>query len=182
MTGSLITKKKIAKVFKKLVGEIGFEKVTIAKIMQESKMRRQTFYDHFQDKYELADWIFQQEAIEKIEDNLAYEGWQTIVENLFVYFEENQLFYRKILQFDGQNSFQEYYTQHLKSLIRQVLIVKAGTEKEREHQEQLFLEDFYATAFVSMTTKWLIGGCPVSSEQFAKQMRIAFLMGFDEKE
>ncbi|GGC95426.1 dihydroxyacetone kinase transcriptional activator DhaS [Enterococcus wangshanyuanii] len=181
MTGSLITKKKIAKVFKKLVGEIGFEKVTIAKIMQESKMRRQTFYDHFQDKYELADWIFQQEAIEKIEDNLAYEDWQTIVENLFVYFEENQLFYRKILQFDGQNSFQEYYTQHLKSLIKQVLVVKSRSEKTIDSCDLLFLEDFYATAFVSMTTKWIIEGCSVSSEQFAKQMRLAFLMSFDEK-
>lgn len=105
MTGSLITKKKIAKVFKKLVAQSGFEKVTIAKIMQESNMRRQTFYDHFQDKFDLVDWIFQQEAIEKIEDNLAYEGWQVIVENLFIYFEENQLFYRNVLLLKGKIRF-----------------------------------------------------------------------------
>ncbi|WP_207694413.1 hypothetical protein DOK67_0001010 [Enterococcus sp. DIV0212c] len=180
MTGSLITKKKIAKVFKKLVAEIGFEKVTIAKIMQESKMRRQTFYDYFQDKYELADWIFQQEAIEKIEDNLAYEGWQVIVENLFVYFEENQIFYRKILLFEGQNSFQEYYTQHLKLLISQVLVVKQKPDT-LEESDRLFLEEFYANAFVSLTTKWIIEGCKVDSHQFAEQMKIAFLMAFEEK-
>ncbi|MBO0441279.1 dihydroxyacetone kinase transcriptional activator DhaS [Candidatus Enterococcus ikei] len=180
MTGSLITKKKIAKVFKKLVAEIGFEKVTIAKIMQESKMRRQTFYDYFQDKYELADWIFQQEAIEKIEDNLAYEGWQVIVENLFVYFEENQIFYRKILLFEGQNSFQEYYTQHLKLLISQVLVVKQKPDTIEE-SDRLFLEEFYANAFVSLTTKWIIEGCKVDSYQFAEQMKIAFLMAFEEK-
>lgn len=182
MTGSLITKKKIAKIFKKLVGQIGFEKVTIAKIMQESHMRRQTFYDYFQDKYELVDWIFQQEAIEKIEDNLAYEAWQTIVENLFIYFEENELFYRKILQFEGQNSFQEYYTQHLKVLINQVLVVKNRSEGELKESDRLFLEEFYANAFVSLTSKWIIEGCQVDSHRFAEQMKIAFLMGFEEKQ
>ncbi|EOL50670.1 dihydroxyacetone kinase transcriptional activator DhaS [Enterococcus caccae] len=182
MTGSLITKKKIAKVFKKLVAEIGFEKVTIAKIMKESNMRRQTFYDYFQDKYDLADWIFRQEAIEKIEDNLAYEGWQFIVENLFVYFEENQVFYRRILTFEGQNSFQEYYTQHLKVLIHQVLVVKKQTDEGLEEGDRLFLEEFYANAFVSLTTKWIIDGCKIDSHRFAEQMKIAFLMGFEERQ
>lgn len=182
MTGSLITKKKIAKEFKKLVAQIGFEKVTIAKIMQESNMRRQTFYDYFQDKFDLADWIFQQEAIEKIEDNLAYEGWQVIVENLFIYFEENQLFYRKILLFEGQNSFQEYYTQHLKVLISQVLVVKQTSKDSIKESERLFLEEFYANAFVSLTTKWIIEGCKTDSHQFAEQMKIAFLMSFEEKQ
>lgn len=180
MTGSLITKKKIAKTFKKLVAQIGFEKVTIAKIMQESHMRRQTFYDYFQDKYELVDWIFQQEAIEKIEDNLAYEGWAVIVENLFIYFEENQIFYRKILLFEGQNSFQDYYTQHLKVLISHVLVVKDRSVGALEESDRLFLEEFYANAFVSLTTKWIIGGCKNDPQQFAEQMKIAFLMGFDE--
>ncbi|MBO0474144.1 hypothetical protein IGL98_000061 [Enterococcus sp. DIV0840] len=182
MTGSLITKKKIAKTFKKLVAQIGFEKVTIAKIMQESHMRRQTFYDYFQDKYELVDWIFQQEAIEKIEDNLAYEGWQVIVENLFIYFEENQVFYRKILTFEGQNSFQDYYTQHLKGLIHQVLVVKKQKDKRVDEADRLFLEEFYANAFVSLTTKWIIDGCKIDSHCFAEQMKIAFLMGFEERQ
>lgn len=181
MTGSLITQKKIAKIFKQQVIEIGFEKVTIAKIMQASNMRRQTFYDYFQDKYELVDWIFQQEAMEKIEDNLAYEGWEIIVENLLKYFEENQVFYRKILFFDGQNSFQEYYTQHIKALIHQVLVLKKVGNQEIGKEEQRFLEDFYASAFVSITVKWLFAGCEDSAIEFSSKMKLAFLMGFEEK-
>ncbi|WP_245676937.1 dihydroxyacetone kinase transcriptional activator DhaS [Enterococcus rivorum] len=181
MTGSLITQKKIAKVFKQLVIEIGFEKVTIAKIMLASGMRRQTFYDYFQDKYELVDWIFRQEAIEKIEDNLAYEGWEIIVENLLKYFEENQVFYRKVLFFDGQNSFQEYYTRHLEALIHQVLVLKKIENEEVEQSDHQFLEEFYANAFVTLTIKWLLSGCKVSAELFARKMKLAFLMGFEEK-
>ncbi|MEI5994050.1 dihydroxyacetone kinase transcriptional activator DhaS [Candidatus Enterococcus mansonii] len=181
MTGSLITKKKITKAFKQLVVEHGFDKVTIAKIMQTSKMRRQTFYDHFQDKYELVDWIFQQEAIEKIEDNLAYEDWQTIVENLLIYFEENQVFYRKILFFDGQNSFEEYYIQHLKGLIHQILVIRNPSYIQFEEEDRTFLEEFYANAFVSLTTKWILEGCKVNSRHFAKQMKLVFLIGFEEK-
>lgn len=175
MAGSLITKKKIAKVFKKLVVDTGFDKVSISEIMKATDMRRQTYYDHFQDKYELIDWIFQQEAIEKIEDNLAYESWQKILEDLFVYFEENQAFYRNILSFEGQNSFQEYYTQHMKKLIHQMLEKKL-THLMISEEEQLFLEDFYANAYMVMTTKWILGGCQIKSCDFARQMQLALLI------
>lgn len=182
MIGSLITQKKIAKIFKQVVIEVGFEKVTIAKIMQASGMRRQTFYDYFQDKYELVDWIFRQEAMEKIEDNLAYEGWEVIVENLLEYFQENQLFYRKILLFEGQNSFHEYYTQHLEVLIHQVLVLKKIENETIGPEEQRFLENFYANAFVSLTVKWLLSGCESSAALFSRKMKLAFLMSFEEKE
>lgn len=182
MTGSLITQKKIAKIFKQQVIEVGFEKVTIAKIMKASEMRRQTFYDYFQDKYELVDWIFRQEAIEKIEDNLSYEGWEVIVGNLLAYFEENQIFYRKILFFDGQNSFQEYYTQHLTALIHHVLVLKSVENDVVKSEDRAFLEDFYANAFVSLTIKWLLLGCETPAAIFARKMKLAFLMGFEEKE
>lgn len=181
MTGSLITKKKIAKEFKQLVATIGFEKVSISKIMQAADMRRQTYYDHFQDKYELVDWIFQQEAIEKIEDNLEYESWQTILEDLFDYFEENQIFYRNILSFEGQNSFQEYYTQHFKVLVHQMLDLKIQNIPLTV-EDRSFLEDFYASGFVAMTSSWLLDGCKPDSYRYAQQMKLAFLTKFEEKE
>ena len=52
MATSLITKKRIAKSFKKLLTEQAFEKISVRQIMEDAGIRRQTFYNHFLDKYE----------------------------------------------------------------------------------------------------------------------------------
>lgn len=66
MATSLITKKRIAKSFKKLLTEQAFEKISVRQIMEDAGIRRQTFYNHFLDKYELLEWIFQTELREQI--------------------------------------------------------------------------------------------------------------------
>lgn len=54
MASSLITKKRIAKAFKELFLEKDFEKISIVTIMDRAGIRRQTFYNHFLDKYQLS--------------------------------------------------------------------------------------------------------------------------------
>ena len=44
MATSLITKKRIAKSFKKLLTEQAFEKISVRQIMEDAGIRRQTFY------------------------------------------------------------------------------------------------------------------------------------------
>ena len=59
MAASIITKKRIAKAFKQLLEEMEFDKISIVDIMELAQIRRQTFYNHFLDKYQLLDWIFE---------------------------------------------------------------------------------------------------------------------------
>lgn len=47
MPTSLITKKRIAKAFKKQLSQKSFDKISVVDIMQEAGIRRQTFYNHF---------------------------------------------------------------------------------------------------------------------------------------
>lgn len=53
MASSLITKKKIAKSFKRLFISQAFDKISVSDIMEDAGIRRQTFYNHFVDKYAL---------------------------------------------------------------------------------------------------------------------------------
>ena len=71
MSSSIITKKKIAKAFKQLLKTEQFDKISVRKIMEVADIRRQTFYDHFLDKYDLLSWIFVTELQEQIIDNFT---------------------------------------------------------------------------------------------------------------
>ena len=69
MASSLITKKRITKAFRDLLATREFDKISIVDIMESAGIRRQTFYNHFLDKYELLDWIFENDLTEYITNN-----------------------------------------------------------------------------------------------------------------
>lgn len=101
----MITKKRIAKAFKKQLSQKSFDKISVVDIMQEAGIRRQTFYNHFLDKYELLDWIFETELQEQVTDNLTYISGIKLLDELLYYIESNQSFYRQLFEIKGQNDF-----------------------------------------------------------------------------
>lgn len=172
MTESLITKKKIAKSFKLKVKEKSFEKVTVSDIMRESRMRRQTFYDHFQDKFELTDWIFDQEAHENIVDFLEYEDWRSVLVRLFQYLEKNQELYRQVFNYNGQNSFREYYTIHVSRLLDVIFDRHKPRYREAPKKEKIFMQRFYALAIVEVTYQWLLEECACSPQKISNKIQM----------
>ncbi|MBP2966662.1 dihydroxyacetone kinase transcriptional activator DhaS, partial [Acinetobacter baumannii] len=102
--GSLITKKVIAYSLKALMKTKDFEKIAIKEIMEHADYRRQTFYDHFSDKYELLDWIYEQEITEIIEHFISYEHWTKIIPRMLHYFEKNKQFYQNALSIKNHYS------------------------------------------------------------------------------
>ncbi|MCZ7690348.1 dihydroxyacetone kinase transcriptional activator DhaS [Lactococcus cremoris] len=73
-----------------------YHQISVSDIMQVAKIRRQTFYNYFQNQEELLSWIFENDFAELINDNLDYYGWQKELLLLLRYLDENQIFYQKI--------------------------------------------------------------------------------------
>ncbi len=69
----------LAESFKELTLKQPIEKITIKEITDKAGVIRPTFYNHFQDKYELLEWIIMSQIIEPIgpllqNEVLAYLG------------------------------------------------------------------------------------------------------------
>lgn len=62
-----LTKKLIAESFEVLMEKHPFEKITIRMITDQAGLIRPTFYNHFQDKYDLVEWIFCENIIREVE-------------------------------------------------------------------------------------------------------------------
>lgn len=56
----------LAESFKELACQQPIEKITIKAVTDKAGVIRPTFYNHFQDKYELLEWIIQTQIIEPI--------------------------------------------------------------------------------------------------------------------
>ena len=71
-------------------------------------MNRKSFYYHFRDKYDLVNWIFYVDFIERMEWSSCRNEWD-MLEALCSHFYRERLFYQNALQVEGQNSFREYF-------------------------------------------------------------------------
>ena len=109
MASSLITKKRITKAFRDLLATREFDKISIVDIMESAGIRRQTFYNHFLDKYELLDWIFENDLTEYITNNLDFISGQKLLQELFFYFEQERDFYIQLFDIQGQNNFYDHF-------------------------------------------------------------------------
>lgn len=151
MATSLITKKRIAKAFKKQLSHKEFEKISVVDIMEEAQIRRQTFYNHFLDKYELMDWIFETELQEQVTDNLNYISGFKLLEELLYYLETNQTFYAQLFQIKGQNDFSSFFLNYCMILVDKIITdYQTINEISLDHDYRQFLTHYHANALVNM--------------------------------
>ncbi len=75
MSDSLITKRALAKTLKELCQYRNFEKISINDLTNKCGLNRQTFYYHFQDKYDLLQWLYYDELFANIENIITFDNW-----------------------------------------------------------------------------------------------------------
>src|SRR5690625_7908107 len=90
------TKQLIALAFQELTTKKAIDKISITDIMKQADFRRQTFYDYFDDKYDLVTWIFYQELSESIYPIMTWENWENILWLLLTYLESNRSEERRV--------------------------------------------------------------------------------------
>lgn len=154
---SNITKKALAHSLKKKLSEKELNKITIQEITSDCGVNRQTFYYHFKDIYDLLEWIYMNEIIEKLDGKNTFNTWQTGFSYIFEYILENQKFIRNT-----------YYSTHQEYLFNfiykqtDILLINV-IEEQSKHlnisiEDKKFIADFYKYAFVGVVKQWLENG------------------------
>ncbi|TWS95305.1 MULTISPECIES: dihydroxyacetone kinase transcriptional activator DhaS [unclassified Streptococcus] len=155
MTSSLITKKRIAKAFKNLLATQDFQTISVVDIMKLAKIRRQTFYNHFVDKYQLMDWIFESELQERITDNLDFISGRQLLMELFLYFEQERYFYLQLFDSRGQNNFYDYFVGYCQILVTKIIKEYATSAKMADPQFLDFHQHYHSHALAQTIKDFL---------------------------
>lgn len=170
MSESLITKKAIASGLKELTKKKSFDKITIHDIAEICGLNRQTFYYHFQDKYELVDWIYYNEAISIIINDLTYDNWDKKVFEMLTKMKEEDYFYKDTLKQSGENGFKEYLFNIASELFLDIIDRIAVNENYDEHDKR-FISEFYAFGIVGVIVSWGQHGMKETPEYITKQLK-----------
>lgn len=171
MADSNSTKKLLANALKELMTETSFQKITISDICNRCNMSRKSFYYHFKDKYDLVNWIFDNEYLSTIPDqfiveNELYDSRWDLIENLCCYFYANKNFYSKVFRIKGQNCFTDYF----RELAEPLLAVRVQTITQDPTLIKFFAA-FYIDAILSALERWIVEYNSITPAEFIKLLK-----------
>lgn len=84
------TKQLLAQSLQELMATTPLEKISVNDIVDHANVGRNTFYYHFEDKYDLVNWYFQSGITRFLVELSAYSSWNALLAALETYFLENK--------------------------------------------------------------------------------------------
>lgn len=151
---SQTTKKALAASLKKLLLEKPLDKITVIDIVEDCEVNRQTFYYHFQDIYDLVEWIYTSEATKALDGKKTYDTWQQGFLQIFEYVLQNKAFVTNTYHSISREHLERYLYNETNNLLIGVIEEKAAGMKVREKDKQ-FIANFYKYAFVGLMLEWI---------------------------
>ena len=141
----------LAESFKELAKKHPIEKITIKEITDLAGVIRPTFYNHFQDKYELLEWIITTDLLDPIEP-LIQNGM--ISEGLVLLF---------------TNSFGEIAQSCVEKILLKVIDgVHAGKKQKYSWLTPKRIAEYYAQSMCYVVITWIQSGMTISPKELAE--------------
>ncbi len=159
----------LADSFKELVLEKPIDKITIKEITDRAGVIRVTFYNHFQDKYELLEWICQEEVVSPVRTLMWNDMVQEAMTFMFNTILKNKDFYTHASRLEGQNSFESIVRGCFAEVIADYLDENAKHENKKYNWlTPQWVGDFYSQALTYVLISWIKSGMHESPEKMVE--------------
>lgn len=158
----------LAESFKELAAGAAIDKITIKEITDKAGVIRPTFYNHFQDKYELLEWIIRTEILDPIipliREGYLHEGLILIFANL----QKEKAFYTKVVRLEGQHSCENITRKFIKEILFTFINEKAGKRTAAKKGLTVdLIAEYYAQSMTFIVINWLRMNMSLSPAQMA---------------
>ena len=155
----------LAESFKGLVLEKPVEKITIKEITDGAGVIRVTFYNHFQDKYELLEWICREEIFSPARILLSSSMQREAVTFMFTAILRNKDFYSSVARTTGQNSFESIVQSMISETLTDYYVEnQAGNHTLCSWLTPKWIADYYAKGLTYILMSWIGKGMDIPPE------------------
>ena len=156
----------LAEGFKELACRQPIDKITIKAITDRAGVIRPTFYNHFQDKYELLEWIIYTQILEPTKPLIHAGMVDEALMLIFTSVKADGEFYRNAVRLEGQNSFEQITKKCIEDALLEVIHGKEQVGRKRhpwltpEHIAQ-----YYAQSMCFVVVSWIKSGMTVEPRE-----------------
>lgn len=183
-TASDQTKRALASALKELMAQKPFDKITIHDLTERCGIRRQNFYYHFEDVYDLLRWTFQEEALTLLARHDGALLWQEGLLQLFHYIEDNRAVCLCALRSVGRDHLKRFFESDIHTIIhrtveqigREIGAAQAGVTED----DIALMTHVQVVSYVAIIESWLLGEIDRTPEElvsFADRMLQDLIQG-----
>jgi len=156
--------------FKRLMRDHEFDEISIAMISAGARITRRGFYNHYKDKYDMVNKIFEQAVFPFVLNVTNINDWYKGSIYICNYLKDNQAYYKKILPLHRQNCLQEEFHM-LTEMQMELLIPEALQGRTISNEDRHFLTEYYYNAYIGLTKDWIMGEYNFSAKEFVMRWR-----------
>ncbi|MBR5094751.1 MAG: TetR/AcrR family transcriptional regulator C-terminal domain-containing protein [Oscillospiraceae bacterium] len=138
-------------------------KITVKDLVEICGVNRQTFYYHFDDVYDLLEWVFEEDANRVLPKKVIYDHWREDMLIYLEYLQENSAFTLNVYNSDSRLYMLRYLEGKMEACIRSfAVIVSEGMDIERQDFE--FVVKYYAKCAIGLIAQWMDLGVQMPPE------------------
>lgn len=158
----------LAESFKNLALRMSIDKITIKQITDGAGVIRPTFYNHFQDKYELLEWIIRTEILDPVIPLMQSGNLKDSMVQIFRNMQQDKIFYKKVTRLEGQNSCENIAKKFIMEILFSFINEKAGEKKlARRGLTISLVAEYYAQSMAFVVIQWTKMNMSLPPEQMA---------------
>ncbi len=166
------TKQELAAALKVLLAQKPMDKITISELTGMCRIRRQSFYYHFEDIYDLLRWMLQNEAVVLLRQHEGTLLWQEGLLQLFRYLEENRAVCLCALKSVGRDHIRRFFEADIYAVIHRT-IERLGEEIGAgdalpDIVDVDLLTHYHVLPLAAMLESWLLGEIDRTPEQLVE--------------
>lgn len=169
MQGKNATDALLAGSFKKLALHQPIEKITIKEITDDAGVIRPTFYNHFQDKFELVEWLVQMDLLEPIRPLIRNGMLTEAMVLLFSNIKREKEFYTRVVRLEGPVTFHDIAQKCVKEFLLEIYTEEAeGKQSKHKWLTPEVIAAYYAQSMCFAAEAWINLGMVFSPQEMAE--------------
>lgn len=168
MSSSTVTKAALGDALKKLCKEKPLDKISISDITNECGLNRQSFYYHFQDKYELLGWIYYNELFVHFNSGVGFNNWEKNLEAFLTNMRNDKEFYSCALK-SSDRTFEKQLYRIMHRLF--VKFIHYAVRKMATRNKAEFFSNYYSHGFCGVIIDWAIKGMKETPEVLVSRIK-----------
>lgn len=164
-----MTKRALADSLKNILLTKPITRVTINDITENCGVSRMTFYYHFKDIYDLAEWIMEETIAEALAAKADDEPWQTCILRIFRLFQEDRPFIMNVYHHVSRERI-EGYLYDIVFELSIAMVEERAKGMDLLDRDKRFIADFYKYALTGIVLNWVKDGMKEDPAQIVNEL------------
>lgn len=168
---SQVTKRALEQSLKNLLLKKPLNKITITDITEDCGINRMTFYYHFQDIYDLVEWVCYEDVKKALENKKTHDTWQQGLTQLLYAVRDNKPFIINIYNCVDKGQVEKYLKPLTDDLLLGVVEEESANVNVRE-EDKKFIAQVYSYCFVGIMLDWIKNDMKEKPEDLVERLAL----------